>query len=318
MPAPTKRLILTGATGFVGKACLTHFQNLGYKVVALGRKAPLQCEDFIEKQINAEEEYKGVFCQGDVVIHCAARAHVMRDDAEEPLALYRQVNTAGTLNLAKQAEKAGVKRFIFLSSIKVNGESTQPGRPFCASDNRGPSDPYAISKAEAETGLLELAEHSQMEVVIIRPPLVYGPGVKANFASMIKLAKANLPLPLASVNNKRSMVSLPNLVSLIETCINHPNAANKVFLVSDNHDVSTSELLSTLTRLNGKKPRLWLFPVGLLKFAAGLVGKSAVTDRLCSNLQVNIADTINTLNWLPPVTFEQGLAECLQGTKHSQ
>ena len=255
-------------------------------------------------------DWSSVISGQDVVVHTAARAHIMKDECADPLSVYRAVNSAGTLNLASQAAAAGVKRFIFISSIKVNGEQTVTGQPFSWHDRPSPDDFYGTSKHEAEQGLRALASETGMEVVIIRPPLVYGPGVKGNFASMIKLVGKGLPLPLGAVHNKRSLVALDNLVDLIVTCIDHPGAANETFLVSDGEDLSTTQLLQGVAEAMGKPSRLIPVPVSLLQFGATLLGKKAVAQRLLGSLQVDISHTQKCLNWTPPLTVKQGLQRC--------
>jgi nucleoside-diphosphate-sugar epimerase len=304
-----RKILITGASGFVGQALLAKIDNSN--VVLVGRAATENADGkYFQLALSANTDYLTVLNSVDVVIHCAARVHVMNEQAEDPLTAFREVNTLGTLNLARQAAATGVKRFIFISSIKVNGEATQPGKAFQFDDKPRPEDPYGISKAEAESGLQQIAAETGMEVVIIRPPLVYGPGVKANFAAMMKLAKKNLPLPLGAIHNKRSLVALDNLANLIITCIDHPKAANQTFLVSDDQDVSTTELLQIMTRAAGKAPRLLPVPVSWLKLAGKLIGKSAVIDRLCGNLQVDITHTKQTLSWTPPVSVEEGIKRC--------
>ena len=231
---------------------------------------------------------------------------------------FRKVNTSGTLNLARQAIESGVKRFIYLSSIKVNGEATLRGSQFTPDDIFVPTDPYALSKYEAEQGLLKLATESQMEVVIIRPPLVYGPGVKANFLSMMKWLHKGIPLPFGSIHNKRSLVALDNLVDLILICIEHPAAANQVFLVSDGEDLSTTELLSRVDIALGKKPRLLPVNQQLLEFGLKLVGKKDLAQRLCSSLQIDISKAKKLLNWTPPVSVEKGLHKTAEHFLKSQ
>lgn len=300
------RILLTGATGFVGNCLRAKLVN--YEVVFAGRHKPEEITgQFYEHELSSEVDFTTALFNVDVVIHCAARVHMMQDSEGDPLTVFREVNTFGTLNLAKQAAAAGVKRFIFISSIKVNGESTASGEPFRYDDAPQPEDAYGISKAEAETGLKQIAAQTGMEVVIIRPPLVYGPGVKANFAAMIKLAKKNLPLPLGAIHNKRSLVALDNLIDLIVTCIDHPKAANQTFLVSDDQDVSTTELLKLMTRAAGKTPWLMPVPMSWLKLAGNLTGKQAVIDRLCGNLQVDISHTKDTLGWKPVTTMTEQL-----------
>jgi nucleoside-diphosphate-sugar epimerase len=243
----------------------------------------------------------------DVVVHTAGRAHIMSDTAGDPLSQYRKVNVEGTLNLARQAAVAKVKRFVFISSIKVNGESTLPGKPFTVNDQPRPEDPYGISKWEAEVGLNRLVKETGMEVVIIRPSLVYGPGVKANFLRMMRWINDGVPLPLARIDNKRSLVAIDNLVDLIITCIDHPAAANQVFLAGDGDDLSTSELAKCIGKALGKPARLFLFPVSLLSLAAWLLGKKNVVQRLTGSLQVDISRAGELLAWKPPFTLEQGL-----------
>ena len=303
------KILLTGASGFVGSALLAKLGVINTRV--LGRSRPsLNKVDFFYSEILPDSDFSDALKNIDVVIHSAARAHIMKDESCDPYTEYRNVNTLGTLSLARQAASAGVKRLIFISSIKVNGESTSIGQPFFYDDEPSPEDPYGQSKAEAERGLLELAQETGMEVVIIRPPLVYGPGVKANFATMINFAIKNLPLPLGAIKNKRSLVSIENLVDLIVTCIDHPKAAGNIFLVSDDLDVSTTELLKELTRAAGKKPHLIPIPMALVRGLAILLGKRAVADRLCGNLQLDITHTKNTLDWSPPVTFQEGITRC--------
>lgn len=241
------------------------------------------------------------------VIHCAARVHVMNEHVADPLLLFRQVNVEGTMQLARQAAAAGVKQFIFLSSVKVNGEQTLPGTPFTESSRANPDDPYGISKYEAEQALLALGNTSGMAITIIRPPLVYGPGVRANFLSMLRWVKKQIPLPLASIQNQRSFVYLDNLVSLIQHCIGHTQATNQVFLVSDGQDLSTPELLRECAMALGVSSRLLPFPPVLLRSLATLAGKKAMAERLCESLQVDIGKARTQLGWSPPYTLQQGL-----------
>jgi UDP-glucose 4-epimerase len=222
------------------------------------------------------------------------------------------VNLEGTIALARQAVKFGVKRFIFISSIKVNGEETIIGKPFTADDEPAPRDPYGVSKAEAEQALLGLAATTGMEVVIIRPVLVYGPGVKANFRMLMKWLSKGIPLPLGLVRNKRSLVALDNLVDLIITCIDHPAAANQVFLVSDGEDLSTTELLQRVGKALGKSARLIPVPACLINIAAMLIGKREVSKRLLGSLQVDISKTCKLLDWAPPVSVDEALKRTTQ------
>jgi UDP-glucose 4-epimerase len=246
-------------------------------------------------------------------IHCAARVHVMQETTADPLTEFRRVNVQGTLNLARQAAAAGVRRFVFVRSIKVNGESTQPGAPFKADDAPAPLDAYGVSKMEAEQGLRELAGQTGIEVIIIRPPLVYGPGVKANFAAMMHWLKRGVPLPLGAIHNQRSLVALDNLVALLMTCLTHPAAANQTFMVSDGEDVSTTELLLRMGQAMGKPARLLPVPASWLKLAAALIGKPDVAQRLCGSLQVDISKTRELLGWVPPVSLDEGLRRAAKG-----
>lgn len=305
----TTTLLITGASGFIGKALLKAANSC--QVLALGRTAPDNHTPFFQASLSANGCYRAALSGIDVVIHAAARVHVMQDTATDPLSAYREINVLATLNLARQAAEAGVKRFIFISSIKVNGEATAPGVAFSAFDAPAALDPYGQSKAEAEQGLQAIGEQTGMQVVIIRPPLVYGPGVKANFAAMLKLATRGIPLPFGAIHNQRSLVALDNLVSLIMLCVTHPAAANQVFLVSDDQDLSTSTLLRFMAKAAGKPARLVPVPVSWFKVLAKVTGKHAVVDRLCGNLQLNIEHTKTTLGWQPVITPEQAIKRCL-------
>jgi nucleoside-diphosphate-sugar epimerase len=219
----------------------------------------------------------------------------------------------GTIQLGRQAVELGVRRFVFVSSIKVNGEQTLPGQPFRADSTPAPVDSYGFSKHEAERELIRLGSDTGLEVVIVRPPLVYGPGVKANFASMVRWVALGIPLPLGAVHNARSMVALDNLVDLLVTCLKHPAAAGQTFLVSDGEDVSTSELLRRTAQAMGKKACLFPVPARMLELGAALLGKRAVAQRLCGSLQVDMEKTRKLLNWTPPLTLDQGLRKAVEG-----
>lgn len=305
------RVAITGATGFVGKHLINVLMEKGFSaedLVIIGRRqTDLSNVTFYKGSIDRKTDYRKALGSVDVIIHCAARVHLMNDTESEPLTEFRSVNTLGTLNLAKQAARTGVKRFIFLSSIKVNGESTSGKIPFTASDKLAPEDPYGTSKAEAEQQLLELGKQTGIEIVIIRPPLVYGEGVKANFASLMRFVDKGLPLPFRAIrNNKRSLVSVYNLVDLIKVCIEHPNAANQIFLASDEHDLSTAEMVALMARVQGKRNVALPVPVWCFKLAGKLLNKTDVIDRLTGSLQLDIAHTKNTLNWSPPYSVEHG------------
>lgn len=304
-------ILLTGATGFVGSVLLSELTKLpDFRIVAAVRSAVSNTSDdvVVVGNIDGTTDYSSALNGVDVVVHVAARAHIMRDEVAEPLVEYRKVNVEGTLNLAKQAVAAGVKRFVYISSIKVNGESTTGLSAFTEDDTAKPEDPYGVSKHEAEEGLRLLAEETGLEVVIIRPPLVYGPGVKANFLSLLKLSATALPLPFGSLKNKRSMVYVGNLVSFIILCIQHPAAANQTFLVSDVEDVSLRNLVTYIRLCLGRSPRLLPVPLGLFKLAGALTGKRGMVDRLVGDLQVDSSKARTLLEWVPPFTVEQGIA----------
>ncbi|WP_283709998.1 UDP-glucose 4-epimerase family protein [Pseudoalteromonas prydzensis] len=298
---------VTGYSGFIGKVLLEKLQVSD--VLLLGRQKLPSYNKFREFNLNSTQSLDLVddLHLVDTMIHIAARVHVMNEESLDPITEFRAVNTQGTLNLAKQAAQAGVKRFIFVSSIKVNGESTTNQSPYTVLDTPKPEDPYGISKAEAEQQLLDLSKQTGMEIVIIRPPLVYGEGVKANFAALMKFVGKGFPLPFRAIkNNKRSLVSVYNLVDLIKVCIDHPKAANQVFLASDDHDLSTSEMVALMAKVQGKKNFALPVPVWCFKLAGKLLNKSDVIDRLTGSLQLDITHTKNTLDWKPPYSVEHG------------
>ena len=306
-------ILLTGASGFIGQRVAHVIQQYDQYTLTCAFRRPVESLGFAVLQVGGlavDTDWSDALAGQRVVIHTAARAHIMKDEVADPLAEYRHVNVAGTLNLARQAADAGVKRFIFISSIKVNGEQTPLCKPFTAEDTPVPEDAYGLSKLEAEQGLQTLATETGMEVVVIRPPLVYGPNVKGNFASMIKLVEKGLPLPLGAIHNQRSLVALDNLVDLIITCIDHPAAANQIFLAGDGQDVSTTELLHGVAKAMGKPSRLIPVPAKLLMLGATLLGKKAVADRLLGSLQVDITKARELLGWEPPISVEEGLRRC--------
>jgi nucleoside-diphosphate-sugar epimerase len=313
-------VLLTGANGFLGAALMRQLISAGCEVVALVRIKSnlllgLTPRVFVSElgDLGRANDLSPALAGITTVLHLAARVHIMQDTTVDPIAAFRAVNVEGTLNLARQAAAAGVKRFVFVSTAKVNGESTQPDRPFTEADIPNPQDAYSLSKYEAEQGLRLINADTGMEVVIIRPPLVYGPGVKANFATLMQAVRQGRPLALGSVNNRRSLVALDNLVDFILVCMEHPKAANQTFLVSDGNDLSTTELVRGLARAAGVSPRLLPVPVWALQAGAMLLGKEDEVQRLCGSLQVDISKARNVLGWRPPVVVEEGLRRAVAG-----
>lgn len=308
-------VLVTGGSGFLGCAVLQALHLRGvHPLTASVRSTDVNLLPELHlKQVaglGPDTDWKACVQGVNTVIHCAARAHVIKDKTVDPLAEYRMINVAGTLALARQAAEAGVRRFVFISSIKVNGELTLSGRRFLPDDTPAPEDAYAISKLEAERGLMAISRDTGMEIVIIRPPLVYGPGVKGNFAAMIRWISGGMPLPLGAVHNRRSLVALDNLVDLIVLCADRersPRAANEVFLIADGEDVSTTELLRKVARAYGVKPRLLPVPAPWMRFAAGLLGKGAVADRLLGSLVVDSLKARDLLGWRPVVSMDEQL-----------
>jgi UDP-N-acetyl-alpha-D-quinovosamine dehydrogenase len=305
-------ILVSGAGGFIGRALVNHFSAIeDSKIRASSRRSgvafPSVVEQFMSGDISGSTDWQDALQGVDVVIHTAARVHVMADTAVDPLAEYRRVNTEGTLNLARQAAACGVRRFVFISSIKVNGEETAIDSAFTEQDIPAPIDKYGISKYEAEEGLRELAAKTGIEIVIIRPVLVYGPGVKGNFYSMMKWLSLGVPLPFGAIFNRRSLISIENLVDLIVTCVEHPSAANQTFLASDGEDLSTTELLRLLGSGVGKPARLIPVPSGWLNCGAALLGKQALAKRVCGSLRVDISKARNLLGWEPPVNVDNVL-----------
>lgn len=307
-----KHILITGASGFLGRNLIGRLLADGHAVAGSIRRPSSLLPSTVRAHVvdveNPQDSWAAALESVDTVVHCAARVHVMSDKSTDPIASFRKANVEATLRLARESAAAGVRRFIFISSIKVNGEKTLPGVPYKADDIPQPTDPYGISKMEAEAGLLALAETVDMDVVIIRPVLVYGPGVKANFLSLMKWLARGVPLPLGAIHNRRSLVALDNLCDLISTCVDHSAASNQVFLVSDGEDLSSTELLRRMSQALNAQARLLPIPSWMLKSGAILIGKPELSQRLCGSLQVDITKTRNLLGWAPPVSVNDALA----------
>ena len=313
----TKRVLVTGGQGFVGKALAAGALAEGFMVRVSSRQKLTVRESPVEysqvDDLGPTTDWFAALQGIDTVVHCAGRAHVMRDAASDPLAAFLSVNLDGTLNLAHQSVDAGVRRFVFISSIGVNGVQTALGMPFTESSQPKPHNAYALSKWEAEQGLLRVADETGLEVVIIRPPLIYGCNAPGNFATLMRAVQRGWPLPLGAVHNQRSLVGLDNLVDFIVTCITHPQAANQVFLVSDGQDMSTTELVRGMSQAAGVTARLLPVPVWALHAGAVLLGKRDAVQRLCGNLQVDISKARSLLDWVPPVSVDEGLRRTTPG-----
>ncbi|MEN8173620.1 MAG: SDR family oxidoreductase, partial [Chloroflexota bacterium] len=311
----TMNVLVTGANGFVGTALCEYLEETGDNIQrAIRRKIgnTIKPSEQVVGNIDATTDWFAALHGVDAIVHLAARVHVMNDPISDPLGEFRKVNTEGTINLARQAAAAGVRRFVFLSTIKVNGEKSGPGDEkksggFCEADIPNPADDYAVSKWEAEQALSQISEETGMELVIVRTPLVYGSGVKANFVRLLKWIDKGVPLPLGCIDNRRSLVSLENLVAFLFKCIKEPDAAGETFMVADGEDVSTSELIRRIAGFMGRRARLVPVPESLLRLGGRLLGKSAEIDRLCDSLQVDITKAKSVLNWEPPLSLDDGL-----------
>ena len=306
------RLLVTGADGFVGGTLVGEMAAAGLRTRRAVRKAlsftsTPNVETVVVGHIDANTDWRAAVAGIETVVHLAARVHVLADHVANPLAAFREVNTQGTRRLASQAAAAGVKRFVYMSSIKVNGESTDV-RPFAAQDVPAPVDAYGFSKLEAENAVSEAARGSGMQVVILRPPLVYGPNVRANFLRLLRLVDWGVPLPLGGVRNRRSLISVWNLCDLIRTCVSSDAASGQTFLASDGEDLSTPDLVTRIATAMDRSPRLFSVPPSLLRAAAAIVGKRSGYARLCGSLQVDLGHTRRTLGWSPPVTVDEALA----------
>jgi nucleoside-diphosphate-sugar epimerase len=310
-------ILVTGASGFVGTALVGRLVREAWPVRACVRRSevslPPGAQVVRQADLGPQAQWAELLVGVTAVVHAAAHVHVMDAYGRDALAEFRRVNVGGSLALARAAAAAGVRRFVFISSVKVHGEATAPGRPFREDDPPAPMDAYGISKMEAEQALREVSAATGMELVIIRPPLVYGPGVKANFAALVRLVRRGWPLPLGAIHNQRSLVSLDNLVDLIMTCLRHPRAADEAFLVSDGQDLSTTELVRCLGKALGRVPVLVPVPATLLRGLAAATGRSEVVQRLCGNLQVDVTRARQLLGWSPPVPVAEGLRRAVGG-----
>ncbi|MDR2689778.1 MAG: NAD-dependent epimerase/dehydratase family protein [Azoarcus sp.] len=310
-------ILLTGASGFIGGALATRLAADGHRL-RLATRMPLSsqpagCEVFYFNGLGFDIDWTEALDGIEIVVHCAAQAHVIARSAVDSLDEIRHINVDPTINLARQSIRAGVRRFVFMSSAKVFGEQSPPGHPFTVDSPPAPTHLYAISKYEAERALFALTASSEIQVVIVRPPLVYGPGVKANFLRMIQWLDRGLPLPLALIDNRRSLVALDNLVDLLARAIPHPAATHQILLASDDEDLSTPELLTRLGAAMGRAPRLLPVPTWLLRCSASLLGRYADIQRLCASLQVDISHTRHLLDWTPPLSVDQALARTVAG-----
>jgi nucleoside-diphosphate-sugar epimerase len=304
-------ILITGANGFIGSALVSKLAETEAGLIRIAvrkstRIVSKRVEILENLEVSENTDWTSALNDIDVVIHCAARAHLLKDKGSDSLTEFRKVNTAGTLHLARQAALSGVKRFIFISSLGVNGAETFT-KPFMADDTPQPHSPYAQSKFEAERGLSDLSQTTKMSVVTIRPPLVYGPNAPGNFGTLMRIVKKRIPLPLGCVTNKRSFVFLDNLVDLISLCVTHPNAANQIFLVSDDEDLSTTQLLRRMRNVFNRPAILLPVPVYFLSAAAKLVRKDEVARSLLGSLQVDIQKTKSLLGWTPPFSVDDGL-----------
>ena len=298
---------VTGATGFVGRALCSALESRGHSVLRFSRRGDTQAQPTgdIDSNTNWRARLSGV----DSVVHLAARVHVLQDNVGDPLGAYMRTNYDATVRLAKDAAAVGVRRLVFVSSIKVNGENTRAGGVYHAYDVPAPEGGYAQSKHAAEQALAEISAESGLEVVVIRPPLIYGPGVKANFARLMRWVEKGIPLPLGAIDNRRSMLALPNLVDLIIHCLYIQSAAGHTFLASDGQDVSTPELIRMMAAALGRPARLWSVPPGVLQWTARAAGRSEEIERLIGSLQVDSQPTRDLLDWKPPVSVMQGIRQ---------
>jgi nucleoside-diphosphate-sugar epimerase len=317
----SRTVLITGANGFIGSALINRLLQENVRLSAAvmdecdARHLPAEVKRLIVRPLSENSDYTADLKGIDVVVHLAARVHIMHDTAMDPLQEFRRVNLHGTERLARQAALSGVKRFVFISTVKVLGEETASS--YREDTPLDPHDPYGISKAEAESALWRIAGETGLEVVVVRPPLVYGPGVKSNFLRLLETMQRGIPLPLKSIDNQRSLIYIENLVDALACCATHPNAAGQTYLVSDGEDVSTPVLLQRVASALGKKALLFPFPQGLLQLAGRLSGKSVAVERLVGSLQVDSSKIRNDLGWSPPFTMEEGLRETADWFKNN-
>ncbi len=310
----SKRVLVTGASGFIGSALCRHFMAHGHDVIGTVRSLPATLVPGVDYRIVGELGTSTawsdkVFTGVKIIVHCAARAHVMNDYSQDSLMEFRRVNTLGTENLAQVAAHTGVKRLIFLSSVKVNGENSQSDSPIDETSPTSPQDHYAISKLEAEQALFRIAAETGMEVVILRPPMVYGPGVKGNFLRLLKIVDSGIPLPFSLVNNQRSLIYLNNLTGVIAACLTDPAAVGRTYMVSDGEDISTAQLITQMAHALEKPVRLWPCPLRLMELAGILAGRSDEISKLLGSLCINSNKIRNELGWVPSHTLTQGLSQ---------
>lgn len=303
------RVLVTGATGFVGQAVVPALRAAGHDVIgAVRHPVELGIETRLIGDLGPDTDWHEALKGIEAVVHLAARVHVMRETEPDPHAAFHRVNVAGTAHLAERALRMGVRRFVYLSSIKVNGEGTAPGRPCRAEDAPAPVDPYALSKLESEDAVHAVATATDMDAVILRPPLVYGPGVKGNFLALMKAVRWGWPLPLGATDNRRSLIYLGNLADAVARAVDHPLAASRTYLVRDGEDLSTGDLIRRLAAAMGRPARVPKVPVGLLRLAGRMLGRDGIIERLVGSLEVDDGPIRAELGWQPPFTVDQGLA----------
>lgn len=313
-------ILVTGASGFVGRALCNTFARCGLNIRAAvrddssGRELP--CPAVCVGNIDANAEWSKALANVDAVVHLAARAHVMRDGAPDPLAAYKAVNVDGSTRLGEAALRAGVKRFVFMSSIKVNGEATSD-RPFTESDEPRPLDAYGMTKLEAERRLASLCANTPMALTVLRPPLVYGPGAKGNLLALMRAVDRGLPLPLGAIHNRRSLIGIDNLVEAVRLCLLSRHSGTATYLISDDEPVSSADLVRSIAAAMGKRARLWPIPVPLIKLAGTLLGRSAAVDRLTSSLVVDSGKIRKQLGWRTVRPFDQGIADMVAAYRHA-